>query len=185
MFKKKIDPNKIEEIKKSICDICGDASEVSVDELRPFMLRWLSAFAPDMSVYDAKSFCLPKLFFKNYLWNAFSFQKTECYMDEDAKEALAEGFSGPCFVLVYEECLLYSVSDGGAFTPENVAALGNVIITAEDYSKTYVNTGKDEFGPYYKSADMTLSDPDAEPIEPIEPVEASETDDGAEKFDEE
>ena len=123
----------------------------------------LSVFAPDMTVYDAKSFCLPKLFFKNYLWHAFSFQKTDCYVEEDADEAFAKGFEGPCYILLNHEKILCKVADGKVITPEKLKEFSNIIVFTEDFSETYVHTGSEEFGPYYKSADL---DEDFDEVDP-------------------
>ena len=163
MLIKKAKPAEIAAAKDSLVSFFGEVTFVEDVPVKEYMLKWLSAFAPDMTVYDAKSFCLPKLFFKNYLWNAFSFQKTDCYVEEDAEEAFANGFEGPCYVLLNGENVLCKIADGSGLTPENVKAFSNIIIFTEDFSKTYVHTGNEEFGPYYKSADL---DEDFEEIDP-------------------
>ncbi len=173
MFVKKATAAQIAEVKEKLAGAFGEISFVDDVPVKEYMLKWLSAFAPDMTVYDAKSFCLPKLMFRNYLWHAFSFQKTDCYIDEDAEEAFAEGFEGPCFVLLNGENILCRVENGKVFNPENVKEFKNFIVFTEDYSKTYVHTGSDEFGPYFKSADMAVAD-DYEPVEIVDEIEETE-----------
>lgn len=164
MFVKKATAAQIAEAKEKLEATFGEVVPVEDAPVKEYMLKWLSAFAPDMTLYDAKSFCLPKLMFRNYLWHAFSFQKTDCYIDEDAVEALGDGFEGPCYILLNGENLLCKVPNGKVFSQEKLSEFKNIIVFTEDFSKTYVHTGSPEFGPYYKSADMAL----AEDVEPEE-----------------
>lgn len=166
MFVKKATAAQLDAAKNRLTVAFGETETVDNAPVKEYMLKWLSAFAPDMTVYDAKSFCLPRLMYKNYLWHAFSFQKTDCYMDEDADEAFGEGFEGDCYVLLNDENLLCK-SDGSAITLEKIKTFENIIIFTADYAKTYVYTGKEGFGPYFKSADMASAE-GAEPIEPSE-----------------
>lgn len=166
MFKKKVSNELLEKLGGKLSALGVEACQVTDAPVKEYMIKWMGAFAPDVTVYDANSFCLPKLFFKNYLWNAFSFQKTDCYMDEYATEAFADGFEGPCFVLYNGENILFKVTDGTVFDPENVKTLGNVVIFTQDFEKTYVNTGSDEFGPYYKTREMALSDESIDDVDP-------------------
>lgn len=172
MFVKKATPAQLDAAKNRLSEAFGKAEAVNNVPVKEYMLKWLSAFAPDMTFYDAKSFCLPRLMYKNYLWHAFSFQKTDCYMDEDADAAFGEGFDGECYILLNDENLLCK-TDGSALTLEKIKTFENIIVFTIDYTKTYVYTGKEGFGPYFKSADMATEE-DAEPIEPIEPAEGNE-----------
>ncbi len=164
MFVKKATAIQTEEAFENLRSAYGAVEKVEDAPAKEYMLKWLSAFAPDVAVYDAKSFCLPRRRFKNYLWHAFSFQKTDCWFDEDATEAFKGGFEGECYVLLNDENLLCTVPDGKVFDPENVKEFKNIIIFTKDYGETYVHTGKEGFGPYYKSKDMAESD-DSEPEE--------------------
>lgn len=164
MFKKKNTTISTDEALEKLHTVFGTAEKVEDAPVKEYMIKWLSAFAPDVPVYDAKSFCLPRRRYKNYLWHAFSFQKTDCWFDEDAVDAFKEGFEGECYVLLNEEELLCTVSDGKVFNVENVKEFNNIIIFTKDFSETYVYTGKEGFGPYYKSKDMAESD-DSEPEE--------------------
>lgn len=160
MFFKKASAAEIGAAREKVSEAFGEVEYIEDVPVKEYMLKWLSAFAPDMTVYDAKSFCLPKLLYKNYLWHAFSFQKTDCYMAEDAAEAYGEGFDGPVFVLLNGENILFKLADGKKLGPSAVGGFNNIIVFKEDFSETYVNTGSEEFGPYYKSADMAASDDD-------------------------
>lgn len=139
----------LEKLKKEF----GEINRLDGSPVREYMLKWLSAFAPDMTYSDAKAYCLPRLMYKNYLWNAFGFEKAECVMGEDAENAFGGGFEGECFVLLNDENLLCTVPDGTVFSPESTARFSNIIIFTKDFSKTYVNTGKEGFGPYYKDSE--------------------------------
>lgn len=154
MLIKKAKPAEIAAAKEKIQEFLPEAALVEDIPVREYMIKWLSAFAPDMTVYDAKSFCLPKLFFKNYLWHAFSFEKTDCFIEEDAEAEFKEGFEGACYLLLNHENLLWKIPDGRVLNFENVKEFKNLIVFTEDFTKTYVHTGSDEFGPYYKSSDM-------------------------------
>ena len=154
MFVKKATVQEIAASQEKLREVFGEISIIDDIPVKEYMVKWLSVFAPDMTVYDAKSFCLPKLFFKNYLWHAFSFQKTDCYIEEDAEEAFAKGFEGPCYILLNHERLLCKVADGKVITLEKLKEFSNIIVFTEDFSGTYVHTGNEEFGPYYKSADL-------------------------------
>ena len=164
MFVKKATAAELDARKKEFADAFGDYEEVTDLPVKEYMIKWLSAFAPDMTFSDAKSFCLPRLMYRNYIWHAFSFQKTDCFIDEDAEASFKNGFEGPAYVLFNTENLLLKVENGSVFNPENVKNFKNLIIFKTDFSETYVNTGNDEFGPFYKSADMAVAD-DSEPEE--------------------
>lgn len=153
MFTKKISEVEKEAARKKMQEAFGECREITDKPLRPFMLKWLSAFAPDMEYYDAKAFCLPRRMYQNNLWHAFSFQKTDCYMGDLAREAFTEGFPGMCYILLNRELLLFQIPDGGSLTPELVSAFDNIIVTDKDFSCTYVYTGKKDMGPYFKTAE--------------------------------
>ncbi len=163
MLIKKAKPAEIAAAKDKLVSAFGDVAFVEDVPVKEYMIKWLSSFAADMTVYDAKAFCLPKLFFKNYLWHAFSFQKTDCFVEEDAVEAFENGFEGPCYILLNHENVLCKIADGSVLNPENVKAFEHIIVFTEDFSKTFVHTGSEEFGPYYKSADL---DEDFEEVDP-------------------
>ncbi len=153
MFTKKISEAEKEAARKKVREVFGECQEITDKPLRPFMLKWLSAFAPDMEYYDAKSFCLPRRMYQNNLWHAFSFQKTDCYMGGLANEAFAGGFSDACYIFLNHEQLLFQIPDGGILTPELVSACDNIIVTDKNFSYTYVYTGKENTGPYFKTAE--------------------------------
>lgn len=173
MFKKKNTAAQTEEAFEKLQTVFGSVEKVEDAPPKEYMIKWLSAFAPDVAVYDAKSFCLPRRRYKNYLWHAFSFQKTDCWFDEDAVEAFKNGFEGECYVLLNEEELLCTVPDGKIFDPENVKEFNNIIIFKKDFGETYVYTGKEGFGPYYKSKAMAESD-GSEPEEVPEDISETE-----------
>ena len=171
MFIKKAKPEQTEKAVEKLSDVFGNITVVDDVPVKEYMIKWLSAFAPDMALSDAKAFCLPRRMYKNYLWHAFSFQKTASFVDEDAKEAFKEGFFGQCFVLMNEENILCSVDSVKDVPFERIEELQNVIIFTKDFTETFVYTGKEGFGPYYKSVSMTEID-DAEPLE-LEEAELS------------
>lgn len=186
MFRKKATLAEKTAAREKIALTLEGAKEIDDIPVREFMLKWLQSFAPDMPVYDAKAFCLPKMFFKNYLWHAFSFQKTDCYIGEDATAEYRGGFEGECYVLLNGENLLFTVEDGTALTLEKVEEFTNIIIFKKDFSETFVHTGSKEFGPYYKSADMAIAD-GSEPDEsyvPEEDEELPDSDDISEEISE-
>lgn len=158
MFVKKATAHQLENALASLREAFGKVEPVEDAPTKEYMIKWLSVFAPEMSVYDAKSFCLPRKMYKNYVWHAFSFQKTDCFVEEDAAEAFKDGFAGECYVLLNDENLLCTVPDGGVFDPESVKGFENIVVFTKDFTRTYVHTGKSGFGPYYKSADMAVAD---------------------------
>jgi len=76
-------------------------------------------------------------------------------------------------VLLNREGILVRVADGKSLTQEKVKEFDNIIVFTEDYSETFVCTGNEEFGPYYKSAEMAVAD-GSEPIEPEDTAEPEE-----------
>ncbi|MBS5724940.1 MAG: DUF4275 family protein [Clostridiales bacterium] len=153
MFVKKISETEKEAARKKMQEVFGECREVTDKPLRPFLLKWLSAFAPDMEFYDAKAFCLPRRMYQNNIWHAFSYQKTDCYMGALANEAFSGGFPGMCYVLLNRELMLFQIPDGSILTPEMVSAFDNIVITDRAFSCTYVYTGKEDMGPYFKTAE--------------------------------
>ena len=130
-----------------------EAKRISDMPVREYMIKWLRSFAPDMIFSEAKAFCLPRHLFKNYLWHAFSYQKTDSLIEEDADEKFAGGFEGECYVLLNDENLLCTVPDGTVFSPEKLKEFNNIIVFKKDFSETYVYTGKEDCGPFYKAAE--------------------------------
>ena len=177
MFVKKATAQELTACFEKLKEAFGEVEKVEDAPAKQYMIKWLSAFAPDMTFADAKSFCLPRIMYRNYIWHAFSFEKTDSFVDDDAREAFKAGFEGRCYVLLNGENLLCAVPDGTVFNPENVSAFSNIVIFKEDFSETYVHTGSAEFGPYYKSADMNDAAP--EDIDPddyvVEEEEIEET----------
>ncbi len=170
MFVKKTTKEQIESALSRLRSAFGEIKYIEDIPVKKYMIRWLATFAPDMPLYDAKSFCLPRKLYKNYLWHAFSFQKTDSYIDEMATEAFEGSFAGKCYVLLNDENIICAVPDGSVFTLEKISEFKNIIIIDGDFKKTYVHTGNDEFGPYYKTYDMAES----EDLEPDESLIANE-----------
>ena len=135
MFYKRPGAEQQDSADKAVGALPVKAEKITDIPVREYMLKWLSAFAPDMTYSDAKAYCLPRLMYKNYLWNAFGFEKAECVMGEDAENAFGGGFEGECFVLLNDENLLCTVPDGTVFSPENTARFSNIIIFTKDFSK--------------------------------------------------
>ena len=183
MFVKKATAQELAASFEKLREAFGQVERVEDAPAKQYMIKWLSAFAPDMTYGDARSFCLPRIMYRNYIWHAFSFEKTDSYVDDDAREAFKAGFEGRCYVLLNGENLLCAVPDGTVFNPENVSEFSNIVIFKEDFSETYVHTGSHEFGPYYKSADMTDTAPDD--IDPDDfVVEEEEIEDETEEIEE-
>lgn len=153
LFQKKITAAEKDAVRAKMSEVFPEYREVTDKPVIGFMQKWLSVFAPDLEVTDAKAFCLPRRMYENHLWHAFSFEKTDCYMGALAKEAFSRGLAGMCYLLFDREQLLFQIPDGGRLTPEMAASLGNVIVTDGKFSATYVNTGKENTGPYFKDAD--------------------------------
>ena len=150
MFRKSAAEAEMAKVFQSLCEKFPGIERVSDSPVREYMIKWLSAFAPDMTYADAKAFCLPRYLKKNYLWHAFSFNLAECAAGEEADEKYSGGFEGKCYLLMNEENLLCTVPDGKCLTPEKLSELYDAVIFKADFSETYVYTGKDGFGPYYK-----------------------------------
>ncbi len=150
MFSKKISSaKKAEALEKAAALIPG--IKAAEEDIREVKLRWLSAFAPDMTLRDAKDYCLPRMRFKNHLWHAFSFRLTDCPVGEEAAEKY-NGFSGECFVLDEETNSLYTVGDGSPLSASLLSKLGNVTVFTKSFTETFSVTGMPEVGPFYKKA---------------------------------
>ena len=159
MFHKKPDPAVQRAAAEQIAALYPDAAaaELPAEEFR---IRWLNAFAPDMPFAEAKSFCLPRHMYENHLWHAFSFERTDCYMGDVAREAFSDGIDGACFLYLDGAQLLYRLPDGRALNAGALDAIANVIVTDEAFTVTYVNTGKEMTGPYFKSDDLAFETAD-------------------------
>ncbi len=152
MNRKKAPEKELGLLEASLRDKLGEVTRVTDAPVREYMLKWLSAFAPDMSYSDAKAYCLPRFLYKNYLWHAFSFRKAEFIEGDEAIDAAKDGFPGECFILMNNENLLCTVPDGSILTPDTLAELCCAVVFTKDFKKTYVNTGSDDFGPYFAAA---------------------------------
>lgn len=153
MLWKKASPEACEKIKEKLCSVFTDVQCMTDAPVKQYMIKWLSAFAPDMTYAQAKSFCLPRLLYKNHLWNAFAFEKAPCLAGEEADDAAKDGFLGDCFVLAEEENLLFSVKNETPAIPEKIKDFKNIAVFTKDFSRTYIYTGEDGFGPYFKTAE--------------------------------
>ena len=153
LFGKKITAAEKDAVQQKMGEMFAEFRLVTDKPVLGFMQKWLSVFAPDMDLADAKAFCLPRRMYENHLWHAFSFEKTDCYMGALAKEAFSGGLPGMCYLLFDREQLLFQIPDGSVLTPQRAEALGNVIVTDGRFTATYVNTGKENTGPYFKDAD--------------------------------
>lgn len=150
MLFKKIPIDVRDDFEKKIISLVPGAKK-SDTESRQIMLRWLSAFAPDITYRDAKDFCLPRRRYKNCLWHAFSFQLTDCLAGEEAIDAF-NGFVGECFILSEDTEEVYAVSEGSNLSLSLLQSLGNVTVFTKTFSETFSVTGNEETGPYYKKA---------------------------------
>ena len=83
---------------------------------------------------------------------------------------IEKGFRGECFILLNEENLIFTLENGKDITLEKLREFRSIIVFTSDFSETFVYTGSDEFGPYYKSADMAVAD-GSEPDESCIPEE--------------
>lgn len=152
MFYKKPTEKQISAAEDAISTLPVSAEKITDIPVREYMLKWLSAFAGDMTYADARAFCLPRLLYRNYIWHAFSFRKTDCIYGEDAVEAAKDGIPGECFILMCDGQALYKIPDGSILTPQVAESLGNAVVFDTKFTKTYVYTGEDGTGPFYKEA---------------------------------
>ena len=153
MFYKRPGAEQRDSADKAVGALPVKAEKITDIPVREYMLKWLSAFAGDISVADAKAFCLPRLLYQNYIWHAFSFRKTDCIYGDDAAMAARDGIPGECFILMCDAQALYKIPDGSVLTPQVTESLGNAVVFDTKFTKTYVHTGEDGTGPFYKEAE--------------------------------
>lgn len=150
MFYKRPKPAQIKAADEAMSALLPDAEKVYDIPAREFMVKWLSVFAPDMSVADAKAFCLPRLLYKNRIWHAFSFRKTDCVYGEDADEAAAGKLRGEGYILMCDAQAVYRAYDLSVLTVEDIKKLKSAVVFDSEYKMTYAVCDEEGCGPFFK-----------------------------------
>lgn len=150
MFYKKPKPAQIKAADEAMASLLPNAEKIYDIPAREFMVKWLSVFAPDMSVADAKAFCLPRLLYKNRIWHAFSFRKTDCVYGDEADEAAAGKLCGEGFILMCDAQAVYRADDLSALTVEGIKSLKSAVVFDSAYKMTYAVCDEEGCGPFFK-----------------------------------
>ena len=180
MFYKRPKPAQIKAADEAMSSLLPDAEKIYDIPAREFMVKWLSVFAPDMSVADAKAFCLPRLLYKNRIWHAFSFRKTDCIYGDEADEAAAEKLCGDGFILMCDAQAVYRADDLSALTVEDIKSLKSAVVFDSEYKMTYAVCDEEGCGPFFKMSECAeccgCSGCDISDCEKRTAVETDETD---------
>ena len=153
MFYKRPKPAQIKAADEAMSALLPDAEKVYDIPAREFMVKWLSVFAPDMSVADAKAFCLPRLLYKNRIWHAFSFRKTDCVYGEDADDAAAGKLRGEGYILMCDAQAVYRTDDLSPLTVGDIKKLKSAVVFDSEYKMTYAVCDEEGCGPFFKMSE--------------------------------
>lgn len=139
-FIRKASAHEIDAASRKVTELVPSAKLLPADMAHRFAIQWLANFAPDMTLRDAKAFCLPRRLRRNYLANAIEMQYVSS-LDGDEKEAvLSEGFSGNCYLFLNDINVLFSVENGADITSDVLSKLDYPIATDKKLTLTVLCT---------------------------------------------
>jgi len=113
--------------------------------------KWFAAFVPEASRKAAKKQCFPGRRHAGYLWQAFSMGFIPDPVEGEAAWAMwtANGV-GECLLCLPGEGLLYRIP--GGIPREALAGLGDAVLADERLTRTWMQAGRADRGPYYCEA---------------------------------
>lgn len=112
---------------------------------------WFQAFVPAENRAVAKKQCFSGRRHVGFLWQAFSMEFAPAVSGSEAWDRWAACESAPCVLALPEDKIAFEISDPANITPALLASFRHAIIADAALTRTYVNTGKPQFGPYFAS----------------------------------
>ena len=115
-----------------------------------FPKAWFNAFVPAENRKAAKRQCFSGRRHVGWLWQAFSMGFISDFTGgEAARQRWREAQPAACRLYLPEDGLLFEIGACGALTPETLSPLGHFMLADAALTRTYVETGRAEKGPYF------------------------------------
>ena len=133
------------------------AERLNEKQTEEFKKKWVDSFAPEgADKKDIINKCIKGRFkeghkfnkYTPFLWHLFSFEYVK-FAEERARELYSEQSKNAVFLFSSYENIAYRVENAQIFDAEFTDQFTDVVITATDFSWTYVKTHEEYIGPYF------------------------------------
>lgn len=125
-------------------------TELTDSEVEAYKNVWFETFVPEEKRERAiDSYCFDKDGYCGYLWHVFSYELLDCIKGEAARNLFNESVRKDAVLLLNVDDAACIINDISSFTAQDFDDLYDIILTANDYSWTYVKTHEPDCGPYF------------------------------------
>lgn len=111
---------------------------------RELKKRWEKAFASDLSKEKKK-----EIFFRSYLWHAFSYEALPALAKGKARQAFNRKKKTGVYVFYQNDDRTFYIKDAGRMKSSDLDMEDDIYIVDADMKWTYIHTHEIQCGPYY------------------------------------
>ncbi|WP_199426956.1 DUF4275 family protein [Thermaerobacillus caldiproteolyticus] len=111
------------------------------EELRK---QWENKFADSISLVEKDS-----IYFDQFLWHVFSYEKLSCLKDEEAIKAFNNEIKKVCYVFYQHDDHALMLNNAERIKAEDFENENDVYVVDKDFEWTYVHTHEYYCGPYF------------------------------------
>ncbi|WP_028403288.1 DUF4275 family protein [Ectobacillus panaciterrae] len=117
-----------------------------VNKAEDLRKQWESKFAGGISSAEKNA-----IFFEDFLWHVFSYEKLPCLTNEEAMSAFNSQSKKICYVFYQHSKRVFMLSATESLKAEDFDDEDDVYVVDQDFEWTYVHTHEEYCGPYFYS----------------------------------
>lgn len=119
-------------------------------EAEKYKYAWLRAFATDRSnLRELRKTCMTSHGDTTFLWHVFGIDIRDCQEGRDAVESFETQDRSKCVLLNNIDISAYDLTNADKIDAEFMNGFDDAIITANDFSWTYIKTDEVNCGPFF------------------------------------
>lgn len=119
-------------------------------EVECYKKEWFNQFVPiNKQEIALNCYCFDSDGYNGYLWHIFSYDILNCLVGETAMNRFSSLEKGEAILLFSIINKAYKIKDTSQFKAIDYQIFDDIILTAHDFSWTYVKTHEETCGPYF------------------------------------
>jgi uncharacterized protein YkuJ len=106
--------------------------------------KWENRFTDSISSSEKKS-----IYFDQYLWHVFSYEKLSCLKNEEAMKSFNQEPKKTCFVFYQHDNNVFMINNADKLKAKDFKNEHDVYVVDENFNWTFVHTHEEYCGPYF------------------------------------
>ncbi len=133
----------------------NDGVELTPAEVEAYKKEWFNRLVPaDKQEEAMECFCFSRDDYCGYLWHVFSYKILSCLEQGAAKKAFDDFEKKEAVLLENIDSIAFRIKDVSTLKAQDLDTLQDIILTAKDFSWTYIKTHETVCGPYFYTVDL-------------------------------